>query len=1222
VVYTSSSVQVPSSRREIFKAFVSNDIQLQANNKSTHADQDRPFTSWIVALASFRFYPKLLWPTALGIAAACATILGALLVGDSLRGSLKFIALDRVGRIEQIVLAPNFFNADVVAKLNPSKIDKSLDQALPAIVFRGTSLEVKANDAARRTSGVLTLGITPDFWSMEQSRPSLREDSRPTLGDEEIIVNEALANDLQLKVDDRVVLQIPAPSAVPADNPLGKRDSESVSIANLKVVAILPNEGLARLDLQSNQRSSLNAFITPATIQRALSRPNQFNAIVVSRNNQVNPEVVNLNEAESSSANLLKELDLSLTDLGMHFDEINFTSQPHSTHYFQLTSDRLIVPNAVVESIASKLVANQYSTLMTYLANGIQSQASPNKPIIPYSTIAGIDPSMIGPDKEAWQLPTDGLSDGFKLGVDDCLINSWLAEQGQINIGDELKIDYFQSENEDGREVERSFNLKVVGIVPLTEPARGYRRSTPAVFETPPTVFNDPNMTPTVAGITDQDSISDWETPFELTREISKADDDYWKNHRLTPKVIMHLEKAQSLFGSRFGKVSSLRFATTTVSDSAVDVRSSVEASVREAATDLGWQVIPLRAQQVAAASGTTPFDGLFLSLSFFVIAAALMLIFLLVRLAVENRSTQWGILKATGWNAKQIRRLIVSEFMPVIVIGCLIGIPIGFMFCKAILAMLSGRWVGAIGIAFIDFHWTLRSILIGALVSAVCAWLTVRVSLRYLSSHSVIGLLRTNIASQNSVSLISRRRFQNWAWVVCFAIALLLPIVAAQLQGPAKAGAYLGSGFLVLVGMLLLYRTRLLEPIQQNSNQKAIGLKQLALSSLGRNRLRSMLAVGLVAMATFLLLSVSLFHVVPDSRGTGEFVLMGRSDLPIARDLNDPKVRRDALGSSSDALDDAKFISMRLRGGDDAGCNNLYQANQPQVLGVPTSMKSIDVVSDTSSIQSKFAWAATAISGNQSSPWAALEVLADGSADSPIPVIIDQNTAMWGLHLISGIGEVFSYEYDGKRIHFETVGLLQNTILQGYLMIGETNFKQQFPDIGGSRFFLVNSTASTQLTQELIERGWSNEGMDLSQSADVLRQLLSVQNTYLSAFQSLGMLGLLLGTLGLAVIQIRSVMERRSEFAVMRAVGFNSQRIVRTLITEHFVLLTSGLVIGLLAALVAVAFAVFSGQSIGSLTMPAMMLGLVFVIGTLAGIIAVRRAIRVPVLEALRSQT
>jgi ABC-type antimicrobial peptide transport system permease subunit len=136
-----------------------------------------------------------------------------------------------------------------------------------------------------------------------------------------------------------------------------------------------------------------------------------------------------------------------------------------------------------------------------------------------------------------------------------------------------------------------------------------------------------------------------------------------------------------------------------------------------------------------------------------------------------------------------------------------------------------------------------------------------------------------------------------------------------------------------------------------------------------------------------------------------------------------------------------------------------------------------------------------------------------------------------------------------------------------------------------------------------------------------VLAQLLAVQNTYLSAFQSLGTLGLILGSLGLAVIQIRSVVERRSELGVLRAVGYNSWRIASLLLVEHLTLLISGAIIGLLSALLAVAFAAINSQAIGGISWPILMMGFVLLVGIVAGLLAVRRAVHVPVLDALRSQ-
>ena len=80
-----------------------------------------------------------------------------------------------------------------------------------------------------------------------------------------------------------------------------------------------------------------------------------------------------------------------------------------------------------------------------------------------------------------------------------------------------------------------------------------------------------------------------------------------------------------------------------------------------------------------------------------------------------------------------------------------------------------------------------------------------------------------------------------------------------------------------------------------------------------------------------------------------------------------------------------------------------------------------------------------------------------------------------------------------------------------------------------------------------------------------------AVENTYLGIFQALGGLGLLLGSLGLALVVARNALERRAELALLGAVGFAPRRIVRLVATEHAVLLGLGLLAGVVAALLSV---------------------------------------------------
>ncbi len=347
----------------------------------------------------------------------------------------------------------------------------------------------------------------------------------------------------------------------------------------------------------------------------------------------------------------------------------------------------------------------------------------------------------------------------------------------------------------------------------------------------------------------------------------------------------------------------------------------------------------------------------------------------------------------------------------------------------------------------------------------------------------------------------------------------------------------------LTLVGLLVEVIRRLKQPVAMMSARSLNSLSSLGASGLKRHPLRTTLAVGLISVATLLILSMSLFEAAPDERGTGGFQLMAQSSSPIAKNLADPAYQREILGAEqASLLARATIIPFRVRQGDDAGCNNLYQASEPRVLGVSERMAEwINAMPENAET---FAWAVMADgmdAHDRARPWRLLEKPGDGSSEKPFPVMIDQNTAMWGLHLTGGVGQRFSYQFAGQEIFFETVA---QTTEHDFARESDSEREKFFAkpsrrsaDIDRG-YFMFRPTRTLARSRDGLKAD-GERGMDVVESRRVLENLLAVQNTYLRAFQSLGALGLLLGTFGVAVVQLRSVMERQSEFGLLRAIGF-----------------------------------------------------------------------------------
>ncbi|HET6664918.1 MAG TPA: FtsX-like permease family protein, partial [Acidimicrobiales bacterium] len=129
------------------------------------------------------------------------------------------------------------------------------------------------------------------------------------------------------------------------------------------------------------------------------------------------------------------------------------------------------------------------------------------------------------------------------------------------------------------------------------------------------------------------------------------------------------------------------------------------------------------------------------------------------------------------------------------------------------------------------------------------------------------------------------------------------------------------------------------------------------------------------------------------------------------------------------------------------------------------------------------------------------------------------------------------------------------------------------------------------------------------------------VENTYLSTFQSLGGLGLLLGTVGLAAVMFRNVLERRRELALLGAVGYRARHLATMILAESVLLLGTGLLAGVLAAALAIAPALSARGGPFPVASTLALLAGVFVTGLVSTLAATRAAASGRLLRALRSE-
>jgi ABC-type antimicrobial peptide transport system permease subunit len=199
--------------------------------------------------------------------------------------------------------------------------------------------------------------------------------------------------------------------------------------------------------------------------------------------------------------------------------------------------------------------------------------------------------------------------------------------------------------------------------------------------------------------------------------------------------------------------------------------------------------------------------------------------------------------------------------------------------------------------------------------------------------------------------------------------------------------------------------------------------------------------------------------------------------------------------------------------------------------------------------------------------------------------------------------------------------GLLQDSVFQNGLLLSEDHFLRLYPAQEGHQFFLIEVPAGREReVKELLETALADRGFEVTPTAQRLESFLAVENTYLSTFQALGGLGLILGSLGLAVVLLRGIWERRGELALLRALGYRRGTLSWLVLAENGFLLLLGLVAGTVAALVAVA-PHLGGEGAVPWTRLAMLLGLALAVGLAAGALAVASTMRAALVPALRRE-
>ena len=1109
-----------------------------------------------------------------GVGVAVAVLAGALLVGSSVRASLRSLALERLGSVDVVVTSASFVRESLATELlGAGTMREWFGGAAPIVAVEGF---VTHPESGRRASGVQVFGVDDRFWRFHGA-----DASSFTLDRNRVFVSQGLARELEAVVDDSLLVRVELPSAIPISSLHGRRDDVGRTL-RLGIERILAPSDQGEFSFRPQQGLARSVFVPLTRLQDTLEQEGRANTVLLGVEPQLTDASVDASERLAVAEAAVRDV-ASLDDLGLRVRVV--TNQAT----IAVESAAGLINDATAEVVVATAEASEFDArpVLTYLVN----ELGRGDRVVPYSLVSALDLSMVS-DRESG-LTTTGT------GTAPVVLNEWAADDLGVAVGDTVEVEYYVWEDE-GRLVTRNTDLRVVDVVEIEGPA------------------DDPALAPDYPGISEAVDLVGWDPPFEIDLGLIRPhDEDYWDKYRTTPKAFIPLETGRRLWGSRWGSLTSIRLAPQEDLETAVE-RFSEDLRAALDPLAVGFVVYPARALAVEASAGATDFGLYFVYFSFFLVVSALLLASLFFRLGVEQRLAEVGLLRAAGFPPATILRVFSAEALLLSVVGSVIGVIAAIVYAELIMWGLRTWWVDAVGTTRLSLFVSPVALASGATGGVLAAFVSIALTLRSLAPASPRSLLSGVLAESAPSGVASRR---SRAVIVSTAFCLLgvgLVLIAAEGLLDATVG-FFGGGLLLLCSLLTAAWAWLhSRPRRHTSGPWSV--TQVGFRNATARPGRSVLCIALIASAAFIIVAVDAFHreggeAEFDPRsGTGGYSLLADTLLPIVHDPS-TAAGRDALNvfdlyESGGPLEDVTLTRFRLRPGEDASCLNLYQAKDPRVLATTDAFVSLG----------RFSFAGTlAETPNEvENPWQLLHHVFD---DGAIPAIADATSLTYALHLAIGDDFVLNRDTDNP-IRLRIVAALSDSIFQRELLIAEDHFERVFPQYDGYRFFLIDADPErTGDVAAALEGRLADYGFDVVSSGERLAAFHRVENTYLATFQTLGGLGLVLGTFGLGAVLLRNVLERRRELALLRAVGFNAGHLSLMVLAENAFLLFSGLFAGTACALVAIAPAWISrGGGLPILSLTALLV-VVVVAGFSASLVATLAAVRSPLLRALRTE-
>lgn len=808
--------------------------------------------------------------TMTGTTIGTAVLTGALITGDSVRESLREMVRMRLGETRFALTSPDrYFRSDLAEEFS----NRYHIPVAPVLTLNGILTNPEPGTSLNQ---VQIHGIDSRFPALWTARDT----SFRIPGEGEAVISANIADRLQLRIGDNIVVRIPESGFVSANAPFS-RDRTDMKAFRLIVRGIAGDHVGGRFNLRNHQETPFNIFLSLPFLGRQSSLNGSANVLLIAENDD--------KLTEDTLNSRLRKI-WKPKDAGLAWQE---TGQP----FRLLASERIFIDDTIGQAIRRIMPSSK--AVLTYFVNAITSVNGET----PYSFISATANGT---------MPVDPLPGHM-------VITDWMAEDLKVSMGDSLRVRFWVTgSNRTLREEERSFRVQEIVNI---ETARQYA-----------------SLMPAFPGMKESGSCRDWEAgaPVDLSK-IRDKDEEYWRNFRGTPKGWISLEDSEKMWSNPFGIYTGFLFRSAP--DSLLFRALLQEIDPRS----IGFQFRPVFDSGLAAATRSTDFGELFLGLGGLIVIAGLLLSGMIFTLFLTARIQEVRLFNAMGFPRRLIRRLFLAETLLVSGAGTMMGIALSAGYSQLVVSALNTLWKGAVHTDSLQVFVRSGALITGFVAGLFLNLLLFFIILhrnKLIALPGWSGFLPEGGFSINK----TRRRLSRMTALTLVASATIwigLEILSGRFY---PSIAFMSAGVLfLLAGLAVCYGFLTAGTNLWNVNNSGIiahAMKNLRLHRRRNLTTITLLALGsFTVLVTGLNRKPSLSDTPDRTSGTGGFRWWLETTVAIRPDLSTPEGRKKAGIETLLPFEGIQFFPLPGLSGDDASCLNLNQVSAPGLLGVPATL-------------------------------------------------------------------------------------------------------------------------------------------------------------------------------------------------------------------------------------------------------------------------------------------